>query len=228
MYNDGVLSDILPVHVAAGTLALVFGYLALAAAKGGVVHRKSGMLFTFAMATMGATGAFVALMNTARDGVSVIAGALTVYLVATGVLTVRRAPVPTRWSIAMGIVAVSVGVGALGAGVQMTFLRRPEAYPSFMFGIVALLAARGDVRLLRAGGIQGPARLVRHVWRMCFAMWIAAASFFLGPAGRVPEAINNPALRTIAVLLPLAVMVVWVWRLRGRRASVRLPILQKA
>ena len=228
MNYDGFLSDILPLHIAAGVLALAFGYIALAATKGGTVHRKSGMFFAYAMVTMGATGAFVALMNTARDSVSVIAGALTVYLVTSGVLTMRPPNSASRLRLTMAIIAIAIGVGALAAGVQMAFLRRPEAYPSVMFAIVALLAARGDLRVMRAGGIQGSTRVVRHLWRMCFAMWIAAASFFWGPPGRVPDAINNPALRTIAVLLPLAVMCVWVWRLRGRRASARLPILQKA
>ena len=35
---------ILPIHIAAGVLALVFGYVALFAPKGATLHRKSGML----------------------------------------------------------------------------------------------------------------------------------------------------------------------------------------
>ncbi len=64
--------------------------------------------------------------------------------------------------------------------------------------------------MLRAGGIQGPRRIRRHLWRMCFAMWVAAASFFWGPPGRVPEVIRIPALQAVAVLLPIAVMLYWL------------------
>jgi hypothetical protein len=93
---------------------------------------------------------------------------------------------------------------------------RPEAGPMFIFGILAMLAATGDVRMMRAGGVQGSARLKRHLWRMCFAMWVAAASFFWGPRGRVPEVIYYPALLPIPVFAPIVVMLFWLWRLRRR------------
>jgi hypothetical protein len=68
--------------------------------------------------------------------------------------------------------------------------------------------------MIRARGIQGPRRISRHLWRMCFAMWVAAASFFWGPPGRVPEIIHIPALLPIPVLAPVAVMLYWLWRIR--------------
>lgn len=37
--TPGIVPKILPVHILAGGLALVFGYVALAAAKGGTLHR---------------------------------------------------------------------------------------------------------------------------------------------------------------------------------------------
>ena len=40
------------------------------------------------------------------------------------------------------------------------------------------LAIVGDLRVIRMGGLKGPRRLARHLWRMCFALFIAAASFF--------------------------------------------------
>ena len=67
---------------------------------------------------------------------------------------------------------------------------------------------------MRAGGIQAPRRIARHLWRMCFAMWVAAASFFWGPPDRVPEVIRIPALQAVAVLLPIVVMLYWLMRIR--------------
>ena len=88
----------------------------------------------------------------------------------------------------------------------------------FIFGAVGLVAAAGDMRMIRAGGTQGPRRIARHLWRMCFAMWVAAASFFFGPPGRVPEVIRIPALLPILVLVPIVAMLYWLWRLRVRRS----------
>jgi hypothetical protein len=54
----------------------------------------------------------------------------------------------------------------------------------FFMGSVMLLAAAGDVRMLVRGAVFGPKRIARHLWRMCFGLFIAAGSFFLGPSNR--------------------------------------------
>jgi len=222
MASQGVVPAILPVHIVAGALALVFGYTALYAAKGARLHRRSGTLFAIAMLTMSLSGALVAALNTPSSPVSVVAGLTTFYMVTTGLLTVRRPARQIHWSdTAVMVLAIVVAVLCFGAGLRMltSATRAPEIFPSFLFGVVGLLAAVGDARMIRAGGIQGTKRIVRHLWRMCFAMWIAAASFFWGPQRRVPEAIRIPALQAFAVLLPVGVMVYWLWRLRAKRAS---------
>jgi hypothetical protein len=150
--------------------------------------------------------------------INVVAGLLTFYFVTTALLTVRpRNQRSHRLDAAATAVALTVSVLAFGFGFELASRGRPEAGASFIFGIVGLLAAAGDIRMIRAGGIEGPRRIARHLWRMCFAMWVAAASFFWGPQGRVPELIRIPALQAIAVLLPIGVMLYWLWRLRGRR-----------
>ena len=92
------------------------------------------------------------------------------------------------------------------------------AYPQLMFGVLVLSAAVGDRRMIRAGGLEGPPRLKRHLWRMSAALFIAAASFFLGPVRRIPEPLRIPALRLIPLVV-LMTMAYWLWRLRRRRAS---------
>ena len=87
-----------------------------------------------------------------------------------------------------------------------------------MFGVVALLGSAGDRRMIRAGGLRGAPRLVRHLWRMCFALFIASIAFYLGP-GRVPEALRIPALLAGAVLVPIVAMLYWLWRLRVQADS---------
>ena len=65
------------VHVIAGGLALLFGAGALFAAKGATLHRKSGMLFAYAVLTMALTGTVMAALNAQNE--SVIGGVLTIY-----------------------------------------------------------------------------------------------------------------------------------------------------
>jgi hypothetical protein len=83
-----------------------------------------------------------------------------------------------------------------------------------MFGTIALLAALGDSRMMRAGGIDGARRIARHLWRMCLAMFIATASFFLGQPKVFPRALVKSGLLAIPVLLVLVLMFYWLARVR--------------
>jgi len=219
---------LVPVHVVAGATAIVSGFVALYALKGARLHRKSGMLFVCAMLTMALTGAGMAAFN--GNVGNVVAGLLTTYLVTTALITVRPATSALRRvavvamliALALGVTCVTLGFEALASPKGAKF---GIPFPVFfMFGTVAVLASIGDVRMIRAGGLRGVPRLTRHLWRMCYALWIATASFFLGPRARVakvlPEPLLKPALLALPVLLVLVVMFYWLWRVRIRR-SVR-------
>ena len=85
-------------------------------------------------------------------------------------------------------------------------------------GTIALLAAMGDWRMIRAGGITGARRLARHLWRMCFALFIASGSFFLGQMKFVPESVRSLPLMFVLGLAPLVVLLYWMWRVQLRRS----------
>ena len=223
--NNGLVTAILPAHILGGVLALVFGYTALWASKGATLHRKSGRFFVVAMVTMSLTGALIAALTS--SGVSVVAGLLTFYFVTTSLLTVRRSPNQIHW-IDRAAMLMALTIGALAFKVGFDSLGRVEAAPMFIFGLMGLLGAFGDLRMIRAGGIRGSRRITRHLWRMCFAMWVAAASFFWGPPGRVPEIINIPALLPIPVLIPIAAMFYWIWRIRIRAALSSLVVRERS
>jgi uncharacterized membrane protein len=205
---------VLPVHVLAGMIALIVGYAALFAPKGGRLHKQTGKIFVYAMVVMGLGGSFLAAINPKGSPTNIVAGLVTFYLVSTAMLTVRKQWRPGRFDVALAIAAFLVGVLALNVGMG----GRPDASPAIVFGMVAILGGIGDVRVIRAGGIQGQRRIARHLWRMCLGMVVAAGSFFLGPRGRVPEIIYYPSLLPIPVLIPVVVMVFWLVRLRVKKA----------
>jgi uncharacterized membrane protein len=206
---------LLPVHILGGMLALLFGYVALYAAKGASLHRKMGMGFVIAMITMSLTGAVIAAFKPDRG--SMIAGSLTFYFVVTGLLAVKPLSNARRVETMLMVGALILGCFAIWAGTWLAGRGRPEAAPMFLFSAMSIGAAIGDWKMLRAGGLTGKPRIKRHLWRLCFAMWVAAASFFWGPPNRVPEIIRIPALLPIPVLTPIVVMLFWLWRLRGKK-----------
>jgi uncharacterized membrane protein len=216
----------LPVHAVAAGLALLFGLVALSATKGAKLHRKAGMLFVYAMLVMSLTGAAMAAF--AGNVGNVVAGTLTAYLVTTALTTVRT-PTARLRRFEVGAMLVALTLGVLCATFAFQALTSPRGtrfgipVPVYvMFGTVALLAWIGDVRMIRSGPLRGVPRLTRHLWRMCYAFWIATASFFLGPRARVakvlPEPLLTPGLLALPVLLVVVALLYWLWRVRSRPA----------
>jgi hypothetical protein len=87
-----------------------------------------------------------------------------------------------------------------------------------MFGVVGLLAAVGDVRVMRSGPLRGASRVARHLWRMSFALFIAALSFFIGQQKVIPESVRIVPLLALPVVAVLVTMFYWLWRVRVRRS----------
>ncbi|HEX2208235.1 MAG TPA: hypothetical protein VHG93_11175 [Longimicrobium sp.] len=223
---------LLPIHVAAGGLAIVLGAVALLARKGGTVHRRSGVLFVWAMLVMGTSAAVLGL----RDGpADVVAGLLAAYFVGTAWTTVRPASPWTR-RIDAAALTVAVGLALLAAVGGVTSIDNPGlssggvpfrtiGVMSLILATVLLLAAAGDLRVMRSGMPRGGPRLARHLWRMCFALFIAAGSFFSiqeRVAKVLPEPFTSGPLRALPILLLFGTMFYWLWRVRGRRTP---PVL---
>jgi hypothetical protein len=205
------------VHVLAGTIAIAAGFIALYSVKGLKLHRLSGKVFVCVMLVMALSGTVMAFGHPGT-ALNVPAGLVTAYLVITGLATVRPpAPSSRLFDQAAMMSAFAIGTGALVFAMSGR-VRGGMAYPLVMFALVTLFAGIGDRRMIRAGGIKGTARLRRHLWRMCTALFIAAASFFLGPVRRIPEPLRIPALRLIPIVV-LVTMAYWLWRYRRKRIA---------
>lgn len=213
------------IHIIAGGLSLAAGYVALYAAKGGTLHRKSGILFVYAMLVMCSFGVVLAIAHGAWAEVNISAAILTAYLVITALLTVRRPTLTPRWiDPALMLVALAVGLTCLAFGIEAIASGTGKrngipAFPFFLFGVVGTLGGVLDIRMMRAGGLKGARRIARHLWRMSFALFIAAMSFFIGQADTFPKAIRIRPLLALPVLAVLVTMFYWLWRVRSRRSD---------
>ena len=196
-------------HIIGGLIGLTSGAVALSTQKGGKLHRKSGMIFVYAMTILSVSGALMAALMPER--ISVLAGMLTFYLVITALLTVRRPAQNFRWLEVCAMV-FALGIGILSVSFSITGGMDETTPIGLIFGAVAVLAAIGDIRMLLARSNPWTHRIARHLWRMCFALWIAAASFFLGQADEFPEALRIMPLLCTPVLLVLLLMFYWLVR----------------
>lgn len=208
---------LLGLHVTGGLVGLASGFTALAARKGSTLHRRSGTLFFGAMLLMALLGAATAIPLGHLD--SVLAGSLCFYLVLSGRMSVKRRGSGPFESL-MLLLALAIAAG--GCAFVRHALGQPggmeDAIPGGVFTALALLGASGDFRLIRRGGLSGTPRIVRHLWRMCVALLIAAVSLFLGQQRIFPAALRGSFLFYLPELLILGALLFWLVRLR-RRAS---------
>ncbi|MGA7839441.1 MAG: hypothetical protein WBS17_14825 [Candidatus Acidiferrales bacterium] len=224
-------SPILLVHIAGGTVGLLSGTAAMLFRKGSARHALAGRIFVVAMLTMASFAAYLAVVRHQPSNIG--GGIFTFYLILTAWLTARRRDGETQrldWfllliPLALGTLTWMNGVAIVRSGVDS-----PDGVPvgmSFFMGSVMLLAAAGDVRMLAGGGVVGAKRIARHLWRMCFGLFIAAGSFFMGPSNRPLRLLTaaglgphlSPALFSTGVylvltLLPLILLVYWLVRVR--------------
>ena len=222
------MEPVLAVHIAGGGLALVTGFAALAASKGERLHRRAGLAFVAAMLVMGISGAGVAAAT--GVGGSVIGGLLAAYLTLSGFMVVRpQTPGLRRLSLVAVSVALPLGLVSAASGVATladgSLARDGVPVPMILlFATVALSSAAGDLQRLRSGPARGRRRLAAHLWRMCFALFIASGSFFLGQADEIPVPLRVWPVLTALAVLPLVAIPYYLWRVRGRRMVARLGV----
>jgi len=209
--------------------------------KGSPRHVLAGRIFVASMLTMGALAAYLAITRHQPNNIG--GGILTFYLIGTAWLTARRKDGETsRWDWVALLIPLVNGILGWMAGVDA--LRSPTGskygVPAGMhlfLGTVMLLAAAGDVRMLVRGGVFGAKRIARHLWRMCFGLFIAAGSFFFGGSnrplrllstvglGKYPSpALFSTTLYLVLTLLPLILLIFWLVRVRFTNAYRKIQI----
>jgi hypothetical protein len=188
-------------------------------------HRASGNVFFVSMLIMGAAGSYLAFRKGQMN--NVFGGLLTIYLVATAWRTARRREGETGlfdWGALLAGLAVGVVVVAFGVQVFRNPTSTKDGIPAgmyFFMGSVALLAAAGDPRMLLRGGLFGAQRIARHLWRMCFGLFIASGSLFLGQQQVFPAAIRKANVLPFLAVLPLLLMIFWLFRVRFTKTYKR-------
>jgi uncharacterized membrane protein len=228
------MSSIYFVHIVAGTIGLVAGFVALFGVKGARVHRTTGLTFVYTMLAMCLGGLLIAVIRDVAPSINIPAALITAYLAVTALTTVRDTgpggKLPTVLlllvGLGVGVVMLWMGVAALISGGD----RAGFAFPFLLFATFGLLGAAGDVRVLARGPLKGAPRLARHLWRMSMALLIAALSFAVQfvKLMKLRAGISlPPATIALPLLLILVTFVYWMWRVRWRK-SLRGLVLQTA
>jgi len=65
-------------------------------------------------------------------------------------------------------------------------------------------------------------RIARHLWRMCFALFVSAASIFLARQHLFPAFMRKTGALIFLSVLPLLLLIFWPLRVRLANASRRV------
>jgi len=222
-------SPLLLFHIGGGIAGLLSGAVAMFFRKGSRPHRIAGNVFFVSMLGMSAAGAYMAFMKSELN--NVFGGVLTFYLVATAWATARRRERGTSaFDLGALLVASTLGAFILTYGIEAatspTGLK--DGLPAglyFFLASVALLCAAGDTRVLVRGGISGTPRVVRHLWRMCFAWFVASGSLFLARPHLFPTLMQTTHTLVLLGILPLLLMIFWLVRVRFAWGLRKNPVL---
>jgi uncharacterized membrane protein len=213
-------------HILGGSIGLLAGTFAIAVRKGSRLHRVSGNVFTIAMLTLASTGFCLAILKSQTG--NIIGSIITFYMISTAWLAGRRT---TTGALEWGALLFGIGGAAATLTLAVHSVRNPAtadpnapAGMAFFMAAVLLLAASGDIRLLVRGQSSARQRITRHLWRMCFGLFIATGSFFLGQQQVFPAFLRGSIFLTVLAVLPFPVMIYWLVRVRNRKAyRLRTP-----
>jgi|SRR5271167_910377 hypothetical protein len=206
------------IHICGALVGLIAGWVAIVFRKGSRRHGISGDIFVLAMVGMTLTAIGLAIFR--HESINVIVGVLTFYLAVSAWLTVRRRP-GERGLAEIGLMTVAFADAGFAAAMGRQALHSPggamdsiPAFGFFIFGSIAALGAVLDSRMLLQGGVQGASRIVRHLWRMCFALLIVTLSTFMGKRVHFPEFLRNGHLLDLPLIILAVLTVYWLIRVR--------------
>lgn len=216
------MNAILWIHIAGGMIALAAGAVAAFARKGGPLHGSAGAGFAAAMLVLGVTAAVLEPFRSPPG--SPVGGILVCYFVATAWMTARRRDgIPGRFErIACAFALLGAGAAAWGGFTGTT--TPVGSGPVFAFAALCLLAGLGDLAFILRGRLSATQRLSRHLWRMCFAFFIATGSFFLGQQDSLPRAVRGSPILFVLAFAPFVLMAFWLLRLRFAKTAGRLSL----
>jgi hypothetical protein len=208
---------ILWIHIASGLIALLSGTLAIAVRKGGAIHARAGTWFFAAMLVLGVSASILEPFRTPPG--SPVTGVFVVYFIATSWVAARRRDGTTgRFEIVACVAALGLGAAMVWGGLSGASRTPVGSGPVFALAGLILLAGLLDLNAILRARLTPVQRISRHLWRMCFAFFIATGSFFLGQQQVLPQAVRGSPILFVLAFAPFAVMAFWLVRVRiGKR-----------
>ena len=200
-------------HVGGGAVAIVAGAVALASKKGRANHKQAGKLFVAGMLIMALPGGVLAAL--ASKPFDVLSSMLACYWVVSGWHAFKSGSRGRDRLLMSGGILCLVGYLGVEAFAIATGIRATDAPPGagYVFATLLALSIYGDYRAFNQQYTRAQV-LVRHLWRMTAALFLATASFFGARPHLFPEWMQSSGVLLLLTFAPLICMAYFRFRPR--------------
>ena len=208
------MSMLLTIHAGGAAIGLVAGAAALVFRKGAKWHRSSGRVFLISMLVMAVSAMPLAYM--ANKTMDIFSGMLVCYLVLTSWSTLRQKHMRTEIGLLVLGAITLAGYLWVEWEAARTGIGRPDVPTGagYVFATIIALALIGDGWRILQGEAARTRQIIRHLWRMCFALFLATVSFFLSRAHLFPGGVRESGILYLFALAPILLMAFWWGRTR--------------
>jgi uncharacterized membrane protein len=220
-----MLWPLLLLHICGAVIGLLSGFLAMSMRKGSSWHGAAGTVFVVSMLIMSSSAAYIATFLRV-NAVNMCVGLLTFYLVATAWWAGRRREGGTgafdyvALIYILMVTATLLSFGFQAAGSPGGKKDGMPAFLYFIFGAIAVLCTKNDIRMLVQRGFTGSRRIARHLWRMSTALLITTLSFYPGQAKLLPQWLRETPLVFLPHIFLLVMLIYSAVRVRRSRKRV--------
>lgn len=167
-------------HAGFGFLAVVGAVTALSVRKGSSLHRRGGWMFVLPMAVAAATALIFELEFDEPRPLAVIMSAATLYLLTTGVLSLRNkwryAPIVEKMISVVPMALLAISVMVLYRSMQSAAMAQIPG--PLLYATVFLSLLVGDIRLMLNRPTDRLRWIKRHFFRMLLAFAFAIRAVF--------------------------------------------------
>jgi hypothetical protein len=208
-----IYESVLTIHFWLSAIMSAAGLAAILLKKGSRPHRWAGRIFIGVIPAGIVTGGVLTTM--AENGLlQGWVASPSIYLALSGWATMRRWDGIGR---PLTIAGAALAAFLIATGLYFTAqeLAKPSGAPG---GIVSFVVILGlllwftalDVKVVLGGGLAGPKRVARHVWRMGLTLAIVSGSTAAAPNRDHPEEVG--LLLAAPALLALGLTIFWLIR----------------
>lgn len=206
------------IHIVSGALALLAGYAVILCKKGAVTHKYLGRAYVVSMLALGLSGTYIALVRGVP--ISILNGLVLCYFVLSALNIMWQPANRVNWlDKVLMVAALFLTFGFAWYAYQTTQVPSGELagfgiMAFLVFGSVMAISTIADLRYIKLGGLAKNKRLIRHLWRMYFPLFMSTAAFFLGQAKLLPEALQRAEVLFTPVALVVCTALFWVMKVR--------------